>query len=425
MHRNLLPICQWKSVSRGVVFVALCAIASLGIACSPESAKAKATKGAKEASGSEWNWEIYPPLKRMRVAQLPCQLQPRSTITVMSPISGLLRIYAPSPQADLSANFLWAEFEPEILAQDELVLKESLKKLDDLEQVQWEIEYPRKKRALEQQLKDAEIQYKRVELLDKDPGLAQSYLGVGKKSTNYLRPETLEIARETYELLQRQMKYLEETNFAALGFDLSSQRTDWKRRELDFLRRRQQSRFEMPFNGRLTVSIPISEGVTNYPVNQGQELAVARDTSSVRARVVMENAAWTGIPPERLRVVVTTGGRSLEAHFIYQKIEKVQNREESAYYFEFPREKSAEAARLIGANNQCDLWADLTEPARIVPKLAVILHQPDAFQNRNWSTALSAAFPGARLLLEGQTDLALVIPTPASKSKEVKLSSTK
>jgi hypothetical protein len=145
----------------------------------------------------------------------------------------------------------------------------------------------------------------------------------------------------------------------------------------------------------------------------------------VRARVIMENAAWTGISPERLKVVVTTGGRSLEAHFIFQKIEKIQNREESAYYFEFPREKSVEAARLIGANNQCDLWVDLTESARIVPKLAVILHQPDAFQNRNWGTALATAFPGARLLLEGQTDLALVIPTAPSKPKQTKLSSAR
>jgi hypothetical protein len=181
----------------------------------------------------------------------------------------------------------------------------------------------------------------------------------------------------------------------------------------------------MPFDGKLTISIPISQGVTNYPVNLGQELAVARDVSAVRARVVMENAAWSGIPTDRLRLVVTTGGRALEAFFIYQKIEKVQNREESAYYFEFPHEKSSEAARLIGANNQCDLWADLSEPARIVPKLAVILHQPDAFQSRNWSSGVSSTFPGARLLLEGQTDLAIVVSESAARSKPVKLSSAK
>ena len=412
-------------ICRTMLIGVICAVAGMATACSPEAAKAK--RGSEKevvASGPAWNWETYPPRQRMRIAQLPCQLQPKSTITVVSPISGLLRIYAPGPQSELKANFLWGEFEPEILAQDEMMLVESLKKLEDLEKVQWEIEYPRKKRELEMKLTEAEREFKRVEMLANNPDLARRVLGTGS-NTNALRPETLDIARETFELLRRQMTYLNATNYAALGFDLTAQRTEWKRRELDFQRRRQQSRFEMPFDGKLTIGIPISQGVTNYPVNLGQELAVARDISAVRARVVMENAAWSGIPPERLRVVVTTGGRALEAHFIYQKIEKVQNREELAYYFEFPKEKATEAARLIGANNQCDLWADLSEAARIVPKLAVILHQPDAFQSRNWNSAVSTTFPGARLLLEGQTDLAIVVAQSEAKKTPVKLSSAK
>jgi hypothetical protein len=80
---------------------------------------------------------------------------------------------------------------------------------------------------------------------------------------------------------------------------------------------------------------------------------------------------------------------------------------------------------LIGANNQCDLWADLSEAARIVPKLAVILHQPDAFQSRNWNSGVSSTFPGARLLLEGQTDLAIVVSQSEPKKTSVKLSSAK
>jgi hypothetical protein len=412
-----------------VLLAAICA-AGLVTGCSPETAKSKGdvrkvARNGSKGDGPVWNWEAYPPMNRMRVAQLPCQLQPKSTIAVVSPISGLLRIYAPSPQSDLKAGFLWGEFEPEILKQDEVVLLDSFKKLEDLERVQWEIEYPRKKMEMEQRLREAEKELRRVEILANDPVLARKVLGAGSH-TNAMRPETLDLARETYRLAKQQYEFLQSTNFAALGFDLTGQRTEWKRRELEFQRRRQQSRFEMPFDGKLTVSVPISEGVTNYPVNQGQELAVARDISSVRARVVMDNAAWTGLSPDKMRIVVTTGGRSLEAKFIFQKIEKVQNREESAFYFEFPREKSSEAARLIGANNQCELWVDLTESVRIVPKLAVILHQPDAFQNRNWQSGISTAFPGARLVLEGQTDLAITVPTAqAIKSNGVNLSSAK
>lgn len=422
MHRK-------SPVNRVTLSVAVVAAAGCLLAgCSPKAANARsdARNGNNAHAGPTWNWESYPPMKQMRVAQLPCQLQPKSTITVVSPISGLLRIYAPGPQEDLQAGFLWGEFEPEILKQDELVLAESLRKLEDLERVQWEIEYPKKKMQLEQQLKEAEKELKRVEILSNNPELARRVLGAGSH-TNAMRPETLELARASFRLLQQQMEFLQSTNLAALGFDLTGQRTEWKRRELEFQRRRQQSRFEMPFDGKLTVSVPISEGVTNYPVNQGQELAVARDISSVRARVVLENAAWTGLPPEKMRIVVTTGGRSLEARFAFQKIEKIQNREESAFYFEFPPGKAAEAARLIGANNQCDLWVELSEPAHIVPKLAVILHQPEAFQNKSWVGGISSVFPGSRLLLEGQTDLAVLTPKapPVVKAEPVKLSSAK
>ncbi len=354
-------------------------------------------------------------MAQMRVATLPCQLQPKSTITVVSPIAGLLRMYVNTPQANLPANTLWAEFEPEIFAQEQQALAESLKKLEDQERIQWDVEYPRKKMQLAQQVEEAEIELKKVQLLSRDDDLARKMLNVGTNRM-LLRPETLAKTEENLRLLKQSLTYLESTNFAALGFDLAGQRTELKRRELDFQRRRQQSRFEMPFDGKLTLSIPISEGVTNYPVNLGQELAVARDISSVRVRVAMENVAWTGLTPEKLRAVVRSGGESFEARFAFQKIERIQNREESAYYFEFPPQKAAGAARLIGANVTAELWMDLPEPARIVPKLAVVLHQPDAFQNRNWSAAIATTFPGARLLIEGQTDLAILLPRPTQLS---------
>lgn len=401
----------------------LCLIALGASGCSPKQAKAKLPELTRAKSpnpsapaGPAWNWESYPEMRRMRVASLPCQLQPKSTITVLSPISGMLRVYVESPQAHLPADQLWAEFEPEIFAQEEQTLKEQLARLDDLEKLQWQIEYPRKKMALMDQIEAADRELKVLRLLSTKTNLTTFNIGTNGST---LRPEALAKAEENMRLLQQSLTYVESTNFAALGFDPSGQRTDWKRRQLDFEQRRRQSRFEMPFDGKLTFSIPISEGVTNCRVNVGQEIAVARDVSLVRVRVAMENIAWTGIAPEKLEAVVRSAGQSFQARFAFQKIEKIQNREESAYYFEFPPEKAAAAARLIGANVTCELWTDLSQPARIVPKLAMVLHHPDAFQNRDWGAAIGSIFPGSRLLIEGQTDLAVIVP------KEIKVSSAK
>jgi hypothetical protein len=405
-RRPLLP------VGASSFALALVLMASAGLGCSPKTAKAKLPElrsTPTAATGPAWKWESYPEMRRMRVATLPCQLQPKSAITVISPTAGMLRVYVHSPQAELPADYLWAEFEPEIFAQEEQTLREQLKRLEDLEQLQWQIEYPRKKMELEDRVEAAERDLKTLQLLATKTNLSTFSVGT---NLNTIRPQAIAKAEENFRLLEQSLAYVESTNYAALGFDPTGQRTDFKRRQLEFEQRRRQSRFEMPFRGKLTFSLPISEGVTNCRVNLGQEIAVARDVSLVRVRVAMENIAWTGISPEKLQAVVRSAGQLFMAQFAYQKIEKVQNREEAAYYFEFPPDKAAATARLIGANVTCELWTDLPEPARIVPKLAMVLHRPDAFQNRDWGAAIGSTFPGARLLIEGQTDLAVVLPRP-------------
>src|SRR5689334_271360 len=59
-----------------------------------------------------WNWEIFPAVQRMRLATLPCQLSPKSSISIYSPMLGVLRVYTTQPQTNLPANCVWAEFEP-------------------------------------------------------------------------------------------------------------------------------------------------------------------------------------------------------------------------------------------------------------------------------------------------------------------------
>jgi hypothetical protein len=397
------------------------ALVALGLTgCGFESAKAKAPvpKPAEVTKSPAWNWDSYPSVTRMRVATLPCQLQPKSAITMQSPMMGMLRVYANSPQTNLPAGFLWAEFEPEIFAAEETALKEAQKKLDDQEELQWQVEYPRKKLEVQQRIEEAERQVNIVRLLAANTNMAMAAFGFAGQS-NLLRPDALEKSEANLRLLKQSLAFLDSTNFAAVGVDLAGARTDWQKRTLEHQKQRAQSIFKMPFDGRLTISLPLTEGVQNYPVTAGQELGIARDLSAIRVRVVVENSAWSGLPADKLRAVVATGSEFLEAKFAYQKIERFQNREEPAYYFEFPREKAATAARLIGANVSCDLFIDLPEPVRVVPKFSLVLHDPNAFQNRNWSSALTTLFPGVRLVVEGQTELGVALP------KEMKLSSAK
>ena len=58
----------------------------------------------------------------------------------------------------------------------------------------------------------------------------------------------------------------------------------------------------------------------------------------------------------------------------------------------------------------CELWLDLPERARVVPKLALVMNNPTAFQGRRFNEGLRLVAPGARVLVEGQTDLAISEP---------------
>lgn len=381
-------------------------------------AKAKKVEAAAPPKPS-WNWDEYPPVNRMRLGVLSCLLQPRSSITVASPLTGVLKVHVTAPQTNLPTGHLWAEFEPEIFAAEARSLTEALKKLEDREKMEEEVEFPKRKMALRKQIEEAERQLIWMRMVSTNKGLAELMFSTGPNG-GMLRPDSLAQSELELQLLTRSMNYLESTNFAAVGVDLAGERTDWERRKLEFDRRQSQSRFRMPFDGRLTLNVPLSDGVTEYPVTAGQELGVARDLSSIRVRVPFENIAWSGLPVEKLSAVVRAGEEIFPAKFIFQKIERNQNREESVYYFAIAPEQTAKAAKLIGANVSCEVWLDLWEQVRVVPKMALILRQPDAFKNQSWAAALNELFPGTRLVVEGQTDLAVAVP-----SSGIKLSSTK
>src|SRR5581483_4389664 len=127
------------------------------------------------------------------------------------------------------------------------------------------------------------------------------------------------------------------SNSAAAGIDLQGARMEWERRQLEFDRRQAQARFKMPFDGQLITSLQQAEGVTEYPVSAGQELAVVRNLNSILLRVPLEDVAWSSLPTDKLTAVLhLPDGNQLEAPFVFKKLAHSQLREEVFYYFQFP-----------------------------------------------------------------------------------------
>lgn len=402
--------------------LSLTIMVALLTACSPKTPNAKAKSSSRRGQPSiatvvnvtnqptGWNWDAYPAVKKMRLGLLPCTLQPRSQIAMNATVAGALKLYVSVPQTNLAAGLVFGEFEPTIFELEAKALEEARIKLDEREKLQRDIEIPRMQLKMKRELDEMQRRVALIRLYSTNAEFAKFAMSVGDNKS-LIRPESLSEAEEELRLAGQNFTYLQETNSAVLAMDVGSARLQWERQKVEFERRRSQATLKMPFNGQLTLSLPLAEGVAEYPVTVGQEIGVVRDLSTVRLRVPFANAAWSSISPDRLFAIVRLpGGQELEAQFAYNKVERNQNREESAYYFNFLPEHTQTIARLIGTDVTCEVWMNLGQVTRVVPKLALIMHNPTAFQQGNWGVGIAAAFPGARLAVEGQTDLGIVLP---------------
>jgi hypothetical protein len=398
-----------KKILSLALMLTLVAACSKKPAPPPRAVKATLANSAATNGAAAWNWDSYPAVKKMRLGMLPCTLQPRSQIAINSTLAGSLKLYVNAPQTNLNAGVVFGEFEPSMFEAEAKDLDEAAEKLDEREKLQRQIEIPKQRLRLQRELEEAQRRVQMIRYLSTNVEVATLTVGADNKSL--LRPDSLNDAEEELRLVNQNLEYLQETNSAVLAVDIGNLRSQWQHQKREFDRHRAQATLKMPFAGQLTLTLPLAEGVAEYPVNVGQELGIARDLSIVRLRVPFANSAWSALAPERLFAVVRLpSGQELEAQFAYNKVERVQNREESAYYFQFPPEQAQMVGRLIGTDVTCELWLNLGQVTRIVPKLALIMHNPVAFQQGNWSAGLAAAFPGARLAVEGQTDLGVVLP---------------
>jgi len=203
------------------------------------------------------------------------------------------------------------------------------------------------------------------------------------------------------------------------GADLQLARTELEQRQLEFEQKQNQAVLKIPFPCQLNLSLQLAEHISDYPVNSGQELAVMRDLSAILIRAIFSDPSWSTLPTDKLKAVISLpDGSRLEAPFAYSKLERVQLREDVAYYFQFPTNSAPAAARMMGTDASCELWLDLPQPARVIPKLSLVVNHPSAFQNRRWNEGVKQIDPHAHVLVEGQTDLAITTSKDAPTSTE-------
>jgi len=353
----------------------------------------------------------------MRLGVLSCRVLPKSSQTINSPFTALLHLSVDRQQTNLPAGFVWAEFEPKTLRAQSNALVEARTRLQDREHYMLQVDWPAKKVEVAKKLDESRTQVALLEVLSTNQMIAPTVVPIMPLKDRTVTPETLERSREELQTLQKIYRYLQDTNLLAVGgVDLQLARTELEQRQLEFEQKLNQATLKIPFPCQLSISFQLAEHTSDYPVNSGSEIAVMRDMSAILLRVMFSDPSWSTLPTDKLRAVITlpTGSR-LEAPFAYSKLEKVQLREDVAYYFQFPTNNAAEAARMMGTDASCELWYDLPQPARVISKFALVVNHQAAFQNRHWDEGVKQIDPHAHVLVEGQTDVAIAVGKDSAK----------
>ena len=394
---------EWRRLPLSILLLLVELLISSG--CSPSSKTMPAEAPSKAA---RWNWEVFPCTNRLRLSLLPAQVQALAYAAVVCPAATTVRFYVATSETNLPKGTLWAECEPEMLAIESNSLHQAELQFDLQKRLASEFEAPRFKVQTTKQLWEAERQLALFSLAATNAAAAQAYPSpfVGLTAAN---AETRALLQLEVDLLRAATARALDTNFTMLGKDFVNQAINLEKRRLDFMRQREASRLVMPFAGRLSIALPVTANFRDHRVNAGQDIALMRDESTIHLRIVISRPDWLIIQPDKMEVLVkVTGHENIGGRFAFKRTERVMNRDDIAYYFTLPPGRNEDAAKLLGSEVGCDLIYCLDASAYIVPKLTALLANPGLFKSIPFAEAVSTLWPGASLLAEGATEVAIL-----------------
>lgn len=355
----------------------------------------------------------YKESRQLLVGLISAQVTPIRSLRVKSPSEGRLRLHLPRlPGAIVPAGTVWAEFDPERTALEREALTLARTLLDNKERPRLRLDTDRDALDLADKRAETARQLRMFQRILDDPELAGFYLESPDSGDD--RPhleETMTRLRRQLELMDAVLAYAGTENH--IETETRILEIKLRQHELDLRQREEDKRLAMPFDGEITLLVdrPAGDDAT-LRAQLGDELALLQDYSVVRARFAIKRAELRALAPETLQLRINAGARPMSAAFDSRLIEDTGGREELVYRFRFRDEDRLAARSLAGGAVPARLYADLPQPARIIPKLDLVLDSPDAFREGDWHAGIAVALPGAQLLAIGETELA-VIPSPA------------
>jgi hypothetical protein len=341
--------------------------------------------------------ESYPLSHELVLGTVPVEVQPARFQKVKAPLSGPLHLRLPAAGTRLAQGALWAEFDPARGELERAAFDLARELLAEKEIPQFRLDQSRTRAELADKLGELERQ---SALLAKIVREARARRALprrgGPRGRTRPGPLPAHAARTAGPAAAHRPRLHRHPAAGGTRARRAPSETQPAGTRTPAPRGREPAHDAVC--GRDCPDPPAPPDGEPLAVEAGMDLAWLQDFSQLNLRVPVRRAEWRLLPAAQLTVRLDTGatGPRVTAAFFRSLTEEVHGREELVYYFTLAADQSTPARALVGGQLSAQLITALVEPARLVPKLDLVLADPAAFRAGGWAGGLATLLPGAR-----------------------------
>jgi hypothetical protein len=384
----------------------------------PDAGTARAPDRAASRTAGAWSWDRYPQRDALVLSRAVARVAQRRTAPFVAPLDGRIEIIEPVRAAgtrgvDLPAGEVWARIAPAQLELERRTLDAQRRQIELRERLLDDLDEPRRLLEIRAELERARRTLEQLRLA-RDAGDDVLVRELFPDLPAGFGDDAVASAERLVELLERSERLAADpaSNAERLGLELA--RVELEQAELAFERLTQRSELVMPFAGRLTLRPELD---TEGPlfVRSGDVVASARGGATL-LEVPAAESAWLDVPTDRLAYdVPLPGGGTARAPFDTRTTVELRGVETLIDRFAAPEDAAASLGSLSGATVRGRLVTVLPAPARVVPKIDLLLHAPEAFADADWAGGVASTWPGAVVVAVGLTEVAIARPVPEGR----------
>jgi len=365
------------------------------------------TAPATSPTTPTWNWDAYPLESQLLVAQLPASVVAIRAETIRAPIAGILRMLPAAKQpGTIAAGTAWAAIEPEDVPAEEKELSQARQDLAERRAGYRRFDLPAELGKLDDEIAAARETVALARFAERSPELFQ---GDTPLLDPRLKPAvTAAQAEVRLTAIEDRRKQVAAGDPAADPADISAMAAALETRQRALDERLSRHVITAPVSG--TLRLAVSPEADGSRVETGDILATISDDTALEVVIKGTLPLLHAVPAENLYcTVAASGGKEATAAFSAWGIESGANGVVPIMRFRLPPGAfTGERANLAGVELPALVFVRLAEPARIVPKLALAEWDASSALAAGWQPGLQRLFPGARLLAEGRSAVAIV-----------------